>query len=101
MKKTCLLVGLLLFALAYPAGKMLGQAVFGSIIGTVTDTTGAVVPRAKVIITDVDKNVSFSTATNESGNYEQTHLIVGLYRVRVEARGFQAYVQERVRFKSW
>jgi outer membrane receptor protein involved in Fe transport len=95
-KKGWLLVGLLLLALVYPVGKMFGQAVYGSIIGTVTDSTGAVVPRAKVTITEVDKNVSFSTATNESGNYEQTHLIVGTYRVRIEAPGFQAYVQENV-----
>lgn len=95
-KKGWLLGGLLLLALIYPAGKMCGQAVFGSIIGTVTDSTGAVVPNAKVTVTDVGKDVSYATSTNASGNYAQGHLIVGTYRVRVEAAGFQAYVQENV-----
>lgn len=90
------LAGLLLFMLAYPAAKMLGQAVYGSIIGTVLDSTGAAVPNAKVTITDIGKDVSFVTSTNEAGNYSQTHLIVGRYRVRVEATGFQANVQESV-----
>ena len=74
----------------------LGQAVYGSISGTVTDSQGAAVPRAKVTITDTGKGVSFTTATNESGNYSQTHLIVGVYEVRVEASGFTAYVQRNV-----
>ncbi len=86
----------LAFALVYPAGRANGQAVYGSIIGTVTDQSGAAVPSAKVTITEVNKDVSFVTSTNESGNYEQTHLIVGRYRVRVEAPGFRPYVQENV-----
>jgi hypothetical protein len=97
MSKKCFLVaGLLVIALALPTVDTFGQAVYGSIIGTVTDSTGAVVPKAKVTITDVGKAISYETATNDSGNYEQTHLIVGKYRVRVEAQGFQAYVQENV-----
>lgn len=94
--KGLLLAGLLLFSLAYPARKMLGQAVSGSIIGTVLDASGAAVPNAKVTITNVGKDVNYVTSTNEAGNYSQTHLIVGIYRVRVEATGFQAYVQENV-----
>ncbi len=94
--KGFLLVGLLLFALLYPTGKLSGQAVFGSIIGTVTDASGAAVPNAKVTITNIGKDVSYVTSTNETGAYSQTHLIVGRYRIRVEAPGFQAYVQENV-----
>lgn len=45
----------------------LGQAVFGSIVGTVTDPTGAVVPNARVTITNVNQGVNFSTVTNDSG----------------------------------
>jgi hypothetical protein len=73
-----------------------GQAVYGSIVGTVTDSSNAAVPKAKVTITDTGKGVSFSTLTNESGNYSQTHLVVGLYQVRVEAPGFSAFVQQNV-----
>ena len=73
-----------------------GQAVYGSISGNVMDATGAAVPNAKVTITDIGKGVTYNTVTNESGNYAQGHLIVGVYEVRVEAPGFSAYVQKNV-----
>ncbi|HMD99994.1 MAG TPA: TonB-dependent receptor [Terriglobia bacterium] len=90
------IAGLLVFALACPAGRLFGQAVFGSIIGTVTDEQGASVPNAKITITNVAQNVSYETTSNESGNYEQQHLIAGVYRVHVEVQGFEAYTQEGV-----
>src|SRR5215831_1062233 len=74
----------------------LGQAVYGSISGNVVDSNGAAVSRAKVTITDTGKGVSYTTSTNESGNYSQTHLIVGVYEVRVEVAGFTTYVQRNV-----
>jgi hypothetical protein len=95
-KKGWLLVGALLLMLVYPMGRAFGQAVYGSIIGTVTDSSGAAVPDAKVTITDVNRNVTYTSTTNTAGNYEQQHLIVGVYNVRVEKTGFQAYVQENV-----
>lgn len=82
--------------LAVPAGRLAAQAVYGSITGTVFDPSGAAVPNAKVAITDLDRDVSYTTLTNESGNYSQTHLIIGRYRVRAEAPGFKSYIQEGV-----
>lgn len=73
------------------------QAVYGSIVGTVTDGTGASVPNAKITITDVGKGVNYSVTTNETGNYSQLHLIVGTYEVRVEAAGFATAVQQNAR----
>ena len=73
-----------------------GQAVYGSISGNVTDASGAAVPKAKVTITDTGKGISYAALTNDSGNYRQTHLIVGVYQVRIEAPGFDAYVQQSV-----
>lgn len=73
-----------------------GQAVYGSIAGTVYDSTGAPVPQAKVTITNVERNTSTNTSTNESGNYNQSHLIIGHYVVRVEATGFKIAVQKNV-----
>lgn len=73
-----------------------GQAVYGSISGTVTDANGAAVPQAKVTILDTGKGITFTTTTNESGNYTQAHLIVGTYEVRVELAGFDTYVQRNV-----
>lgn len=72
------------------------QAVYGTIVGSVTDSSGAAIPNAKVLITDTGRDVTQSTTTNESGNFTQRFLIVGKYRVRVEAGGFKAYVQDNV-----
>ncbi len=68
----------------------MGQAVYGSILGTVTDPTGAAVNGAKVTVTSQTKNVSTDTTTNESGNYSVTHLIPDVYTIRVEGTGFKA-----------
>lgn len=67
-----------------------GQAVFGSIIGTVTDPQGNAVVGAKVTVTSVTKSFTYDTVTNESGNYSVTHLIPDNYKVHIEATGFQA-----------
>src|ERR1700758_3331635 len=67
----------------------LGQAVYGSILGTITDPSGAAVAGAKVTVTSQTKNVSTETTTNESGNYSVTHLIPDVYTVRVEGSGFK------------
>ena len=94
--KNLVSAGLLLVLLAVPASKLHAQAVYGSITGSVLDSSGAAVPNAKVIITDVLKNVTYTTVSNESGHYSQTHLIIGKYRVRVEVTGFKTAIQENV-----
>src|SRR5438309_6815556 len=73
-----------------------GQAVYGSIIVTVTDAQGAAVANAKVKATSVTKNTTTETTTNESGNYAVTHLIPDTYNVRVEAPGFKAFETKNV-----
>ena len=67
------------------------QAVFGSVLGTVTDPQGNAVTGAKVTVTSVTKNLAYEATSNESGNYSVTHLIPDTYRVHVEAAGFKAY----------
>jgi len=65
------------------------QAVFGSISGTITDPSGAAVPNAKVTVVDQAKGTTDQSTTNESGNYNVTHLIPDPYTLRVEAQGFK------------
>ena len=77
------------FLLSSPAVK--GQAIYGSIVGTVTDTQGAGVAGAKVTITSTTKNTAQETTTNESGFYTVSHLIPDTYSVKVEATGFKTY----------
>jgi hypothetical protein len=74
----------------------LGQAVYGSIIGTVTDPQGAAVANAKVTVINVGKGTTDTTTTNESGNYSVTHLIPDVYTVRAEAQGFKVSEQKNV-----
>jgi hypothetical protein len=59
------------------SGTLSAQQVFGSIVGTVTDPSGAAVNGAKVTITDVKKGTRFRSPTNESGNYTKGQLIPG------------------------
>jgi hypothetical protein len=70
--------------------KASGQAVYGSILGTITDPSGAAVANAKVTVTDQRKGTSDTTTTNDSGNYSVTHLIPDIYTVRVEGTGFKS-----------
>src|SRR5215471_10274379 len=76
-------------------GVIYGQAVNGTLLGTVTDAAGAVVPGANVIITEVNTNLSRSTVTNESGNYVFGNLERGVYRVEVQAQGFKKAIRDR------
>ena len=86
---------LLALVLSAPVA-LFGQAVYGSISGNITDSSGSAVPLAKVTITDTGKGITSSTLTNESGNYQQGHLIVGVYDVRIDASGFAPYTQKNV-----
>src|SRR5437660_9276869 len=85
MRILCALLGLcvLLVGLSY------GQAVTGSLLGTVTDSSGAAVPNAKVTITDTNTGISRTTTTNESGNYTFSDLPPGTYAVAAEVTGFK------------
>lgn len=65
------------------------QAVNSTLVGTITDSSGAVVPNAKVTITETTTNVSHSASTNESGNYTFPDLPPGKYTVSVEQPGFK------------
>ena len=69
-------------------GWVRAQAVNGTIVGTVTDSTGAVIPAASVSITDVGTNTSRSIATDANGYYAFPNLPPGRYNVRVEKTGF-------------
>src|SRR5262249_53011503 len=87
----------LMFCLALVAAANIaafGQAVYGSVLGTVTDSSGAAVPNATVTITNVGTNVSETTKTNGSGNYTLTRLIPGTYHIKVEAPNFKAALVE-------
>lgn len=76
------------------------QQVFGSIVGNVTDSSGAVIPQAAVTIRETTKGVVFTTKTNASGFYEQNQLISGSYVVTVEAPNFKKAISEPLTVQS-
>jgi len=69
------------------------QAVFGQILGTVTDPTGAAIPNASIIVTDVAKGTSVTLQSNNAGEFTADHLIPDLYNVKVAFTGFKAFEQ--------
>jgi type 1 fimbria pilin len=70
------------------------QAVYGSIGGTVVDSSGSTVANAKVTVTDLDRKVVYMTQTDSSGRYDERHLIAGHYQVKIEAQGFKTVISE-------
>src|SRR6267378_597681 len=85
-----------LFIFAVGSGHLHGQAVKGSLLGTVIDASGAVIPGASVNITEVNTSLSRSTLTNESGNYVFGNLDRGVYRVEIQLAGFKKAIRDRV-----
>ncbi len=61
----------------------------GTILGTATDATGAVVPQVSVTVTNTATNVKSSATTDELGNYRAPYLIPGPYSVTFEKAGFK------------
>src|ERR1035441_1947591 len=93
LRKLALFAVCISLALFCFSGTLSAQQVFGSVFGTVTDPSGAAVNGAKVTVTDVNKGTTSTTTTNESGNYSESHLILGSYQVTIESAGFQKTVR--------
>jgi hypothetical protein len=72
------------------------QAVYGSIGGTVRDSSGAVLPGVTVTITSLARQTTDTVVTNDSGLFVKDRLLPGEYRVQAELSGFKAAVVPRV-----
>jgi hypothetical protein len=84
-------------ALFMTAIQLQGQAVNGTLLGTLTDASGAVVPGAQITITEVGTGIPHSTQSNASGNYVFPNLPPGNYNVTSEAHGFKKETRTTVR----
>jgi hypothetical protein len=93
----------LFVALAMTSGSMLApsaasaQAVTGTLLGNVTDASGATVPGATVTATETQTNISRSTVSNESGYYIFPSIQNGTYSVSAELQGFKKVVRQNVK----
>jgi len=72
------------------------QEVTASIVGTITDPSGAPLKDADVTATDTDRGTVLATKTNDAGAYNITRVPVGNYSVKITAPGFQSAVQSGV-----
>ena len=73
------------------------QAVTGTLLGNVTDSSGAAVPGATVTATETQTNSSRTAVTNEAGNYIFSSLRNGTYSVQAELQGFRKVIRPNVR----
>jgi len=78
------------------AAPLFGQAVSGTLLGTVTDTTGAFVPSAKITATEEKTGALHQSLSNESGNYTFPDLSPGTYDVTAEAAGFKKVTHQKI-----
>src|SRR3984893_10247051 len=72
------------------------QQITGSIRGTVVDATGAAVQGASVGASQTETGLSRSSLTDRSGGYVLLELPVGHYRLQVEGKGFETYIQQGI-----
>ena len=77
-------------------GGAIAQSTTGTITGTVSDVTGAVLPGVEVTVTNEGTNLTRNLITNESGNYTAPQLPIGNYRVEAVLPGFQTAVRSGI-----
>jgi len=82
---TLLALSLFLFSVS----AAFAQTTAGRILGTLTDPSGAAVAGANIVITDTQRGTSRTLTSDETGNYTVPDLQPGIYKIRVEAKGFK------------
>jgi len=95
-KRSCRILAASLILLSTLAS---AQSNNGRILGTVTDQTGAVLPNAKVTITDTERGISRTLSTNEVGEYVASNLQPGLYKITGEAANFKKVERPAIRLE--
>jgi len=82
-----------LFLATLPA---VAQSDRGTVTGTVSDTSGAVIPGVSIVATNVETSARYETASTETGNYTLAQLPSGLYQLSAELPGFKKYVRQGI-----
>ena len=91
-------IRLLFLVVCVAAGLLTAQVIVtGSLSGTITDQTGAVVPGAPVKIVSEETGATYNLTSNEAGVYFQAALTSGFYRVEVTAPGFRQAVMHKIK----
>src|SRR5436309_15361214 len=87
---------LLLFLLGLSPSNLWAQVDRGGVVGTVTDSSGALVPGVIITITNISTNQSTKLTTDVNGSYTASLLRIGTYTVTAEKEGFQKTIQSNV-----
>jgi len=95
-RTTLLATIFLLAALAVLPCVAAAQGLYGTLNGTVTDKSGAVVPNVSVTVTNQGTGAARTANTGPQGDYQFTDLLPGTYTISFSAAGFAAYKQENV-----
>ncbi len=85
-----------LFCLALFASAVPAQTTLGTITGLVSDNTGAIIPNAVVVATNVNTGLKGQTVSSGTGNYVIPSLQVGTYEVTVQVSGFKTFTRSNV-----
>ncbi|MGH9469014.1 MAG: TonB-dependent receptor [Terriglobia bacterium] len=93
-------IGMLIASFALFAAPTMAQSTFGTITGTVTDQSGAVVPGATVTVTNEGTGIQRRVTTTGTGVYVVPDLNLGTYRVDVQKAGFRAYARTEVHLNA-
>jgi hypothetical protein len=88
-----------LIALALAPFIASAQDARGTIVGRITDPTGALMPGVDVRATNVATGVAAAAKTNDSGNYTLPYLIPGTYSVAAEITGFKKFIRDNVQVR--
>jgi hypothetical protein len=75
---------------------LLAQQDRGLITGTVKDSSGAVIPAAKVTVTQTQTNANYSTVSADTGDYTIPSLPIGTYNIKVEKDGFKSFLAKEL-----
>lgn len=98
--RTALVLALFACASSLLIVKASAQSVYGSIFGTVSDKSGAVIPNATVTVTDEAKGTVVTVTSNGSGDYSVPHLIPDVYDLKVVAKGFKPFETKGVKVEA-
>src|SRR5205085_7847216 len=72
------------------------QVLYGSIVGNVKDSTGAVVPQVTVTVVNKETNLTRQATTDEAGGYSFTNIQTGNYSLKISQQGFKTFEQTEV-----
>ena len=75
---------------------LMAQSFYGSIVGTVTDATGAVVPNAKVVVTNVGTNEATTVNSDATGKFQFVNLVPATYKLDVSKASFKRYIRDQI-----